>query len=258
MYSKYILAIGKFYEYAYILTHALLNGYKVLYVENYSNTHAIVENSNIRLIIIGKIHLDFKDTMDIMALRVPVIIAGEIDADNSIKEILFNRMQSIYFENREFKMINDIVKCIINGAQKCLSVHHGLNKKKKFGGNIIEFSIDQNILDVHKRIGKAITFMSGHYKEEIPLQKIAESAFYSPYHFSRLFKKQIGISCCKYLTNMRITKAKELLTETQMSITNICYEVGYNDLTNFERAFNRVEGLTPSAFRHSINNNDFK
>ena len=253
MYFGSILAIGKFHDCPYLITHSLLNGNTILYTENYPDAHVIAEESGTKLIVIGKINKQLKEVMNIGTFHVPIIITSGINGDNSIKDILFKKTQSAYFEDLEFQKINDNVKCVFNGISKGLRVCHELNYKKHNGGSIIEFSIAQPILDTRERIGKAIVFMSKHYKEDISIQKIAESAFFSPYHFSRLFKKQFGISCYKYLTNLRITKAKELLKDTEMLITNICYEVGFNDLTHFERTFNREEGLTPSAFRHSPN-----
>jgi AraC-like DNA-binding protein len=59
----------------------------------------------------------------------------------------------------------------------------------------------------------------------------------------------MGLSVTQYLNQFRLTKAKQLLSETDFSITRICFDVGFNSLTHFERVFKHIEGQSPSEYR---------
>lgn len=65
----------------------------------------------------------------------------------------------------------------------------------------------------------------------------------------RLFKRQTGITCNRYLSVLRIEKAKQLLRKTELSVTEVSSETGFNSITHFERVFKSLEGTTPSAYR---------
>jgi AraC-like DNA-binding protein len=106
---------------------------------------------------------------------------------------------------------------------------------------------------IGNRIQWALNFIHAHYGDAISINQIARSACLSLYHFCRLFRKEVGMSCWQYLNNFRIIKAKQLLSETDLSITQICYETGFSSLTHFERVFKQIEGQTPSEYRKVAN-----
>lgn len=108
---------------------------------------------------------------------------------------------------------------------------------------------DADIKALQSKINNAVVFIENHYTENIYLYNIAQSAHLSHYHFCRLFKKHTGITCNKYLMSFRIKQAKKLLKESDLNITEICFEVGFNNLTHFERVFKGLEGITPSEYR---------
>ncbi len=103
-------------------------------------------------------------------------------------------------------------------------------------------------------IQKAIEFIKANYSETISLKCITQSACLSQYHFCREFKKNTGVSCFHFLNQIRIKTAKELIATNHHSITEICFSVGYNNLTHFERTFNTCEGQTPSQYRQKVMN----
>ncbi|MBE9211915.1 helix-turn-helix transcriptional regulator [Plectonema cf. radiosum LEGE 06105] len=73
----------------------------------------------------------------------------------------------------------------------------------------------------------------------------------SQYHFCRLFKQSTGITPHQYLTRCRINKAKHLLSKTELTITDIAFEVGLTNHSSFSRLFRKYVGVTPSSFRVS-------
>ncbi len=82
------------------------------------------------------------------------------------------------------------------------------------------------------------------------LSEMADVAGLSPFHFSRIFRGTIGIPPGEFSAALRLDQAKRLLLETDLSVTDICFEVGYESLGAFTTRFTRLVGLSPSQFRH--------
>jgi AraC-like DNA-binding protein len=96
---------------------------------------------------------------------------------------------------------------------------------------------------------RAVSFIELHYAEPISLADAARAASYSRCHFCKLFKQQLGLSFVSYLSQVRIRHARDLLTRSHLSITEIALEVGFNDLSHFERVFRSLQRQSPSQFR---------
>jgi AraC-like DNA-binding protein len=87
---------------------------------------------------------------------------------------------------------------------------------------------------------------------DLQLADAAAAAGLSRAHFSHLFHKKTGTTFTRYVQNRRIAEAKRLLEETTRSITEICYDCGFNSLTHFNRVFRRGARCSPSAFRKQV------
>lgn len=98
-------------------------------------------------------------------------------------------------------------------------------------------------------VGRVIREMRTRLDEPLPLRALAEIAAISPYHFSRVFRQVTGIPPCQFLYALRLEVAKRLLLTTDVSVTDVCFEVGYNSLGTFIRRFNDLLGLSPSRLR---------
>jgi AraC-like DNA-binding protein len=105
-------------------------------------------------------------------------------------------------------------------------------------------------------IEKALKFMEVNYGRKVSLQEIATESCMSKFHFCRVFKKVKGISCFQYLNQLKIGIAAQMLKSTDLSITQIALESGYNDLRHFERIFKHVTGNTPYHFRKHLRENN--
>ena len=101
---------------------------------------------------------------------------------------------------------------------------------------------------LYKRIVHAKLFVDNNYWHNIDLNNIADEAFFSKFHFIRLFKKIYGKTPHQYITVVRIEKAKQLL-QTESSISNVCYSVGFNSISSFTGLFKKIVGVTPSAWQ---------
>ena len=98
-------------------------------------------------------------------------------------------------------------------------------------------------------IRKTLNYILSHFQQELPLDDLASIAGLSPYHFLRIFKKEVGMTPHQYIIKTRLSTAQYLLTTTGHTVSDIAYEVGFKDESSFCRAFRVRTGLTPLAFR---------
>lgn len=100
-----------------------------------------------------------------------------------------------------------------------------------------------------KDISLAVEYIHNNYNNQMTLDEIARQVNYSQYHFIRLFKQETGLSPFEYLTKYRLDRAKELLNTTQLSITEICLQCGFQNNSHFATVFKRNTGHSPSVYR---------
>lgn len=91
-------------------------------------------------------------------------------------------------------------------------------------------------------------YLELHYAEEISLEDIAEQVNISPQYFSKLIKKNTGFNFIDWLSMLRVKKAKELLTNSNYTVKEVCFMVGYKDPNYFSRIFKKRIGITPSEY----------
>jgi AraC-like DNA-binding protein len=99
----------------------------------------------------------------------------------------------------------------------------------------------------YARLVKAKMFIDHHFAEPIDLNNIADEAYFSKFHFIRMFKTSYGKTPHQYLISLRIEKSKELLAE-EIPVADACYAVGFESLASFSRLFKRLTGTTPSSY----------
>ena len=101
-------------------------------------------------------------------------------------------------------------------------------------------------------IDKAKQYVETHLGEELSAAKVAEVCCMSYFHFSRTFKRLAGESFNDFVQNARIRKAGELLALPNATISRVCFEVGFNEVSYFARVFRLVVGMSPTEFRKMI------
>ncbi|MEM9528509.1 MAG: AraC family transcriptional regulator [Bacteroidota bacterium] len=102
------------------------------------------------------------------------------------------------------------------------------------------------------RLQKVINFIFANYTEEITLDDIAKVAFMTPPAFCRFFKNRTNKTFFNFLNEFRINKACQLLINGERPIKQICYDVGFRSLTNFNRVFRKTKAITPTAYRDNF------
>lgn len=107
-------------------------------------------------------------------------------------------------------------------------------------------------------IGKVKEYMHTNLKNEITREDIANHVYLNPDYLTRVFKKSTGLSIIEYLTDARIKKSIALLNDSNISISRVASEVGYDNLTYFSKLFKKAVGRTPSEFRRQSEKSENK
>jgi two-component system, response regulator YesN len=100
--------------------------------------------------------------------------------------------------------------------------------------------------------GKAIRYMKEHYAEKLSLNEVAEMQYISPWHLSKILKRDTGQNFVDIINIIRIDNAKKLLKNPALKIYEISERIGFSDIAYFSRMFKKVAGMTPNEYRKSI------
>src|SRR5437016_4304701 len=103
--------------------------------------------------------------------------------------------------------------------------------------------------ELFRDLTRAREFIRDHCAERIMLEQAAAEAFLSPFHFQRTFSAAFGESPHEYLTRLRPDRAKLLLRQQSLTVSDVCLEVGFQSLGSFSTLFSRLEGCSPKEFR---------
>lgn len=101
-------------------------------------------------------------------------------------------------------------------------------------------------------ISRAKEYIFEHQTEELSLAQVARAVNTSTFYFCKIFKKSTGINFTDYLSRVRIEKAKNLLLNPNLRISEIAYEVGFQSLTHFNRVFKKILGQSPTEYRGQL------
>lgn len=102
-----------------------------------------------------------------------------------------------------------------------------------------------------RRAVETALWIDAHSHRDIDLEQAAAQAEISPFHFLRLFSNVLGVTPHQYLVRSRLRHAARLLADDEISITDVAYDVGFGDLSNFVRTFHRAAGVSPRRFREA-------
>lgn len=101
----------------------------------------------------------------------------------------------------------------------------------------------------HRALSDVKAWLDQHYHEKVALDDLAERFFINKFYLARLFKEQYGSSIVNYVLSLRISRAKELLRFTDLSIEEVGAQCGIPDANYFSRAFRKIEDVSPREYR---------
>ncbi len=166
---------------------------------------------------------------------------------SKILELLTLVSHAMYLDNQnEFTYVD-----YIGIAQELMELSGDRLIETAYEHFIIITSYDkpQSNIDYSNHIVKATQeYLETHYAEDISLEDMAEQVNISPPYFSKLIKKTTGFNFIDWLSMFRVKKAKELLTNSDLTVKEVCFMVGYKDPNYFSRIFKKRIGITPSEY----------
>ncbi|MFD2567062.1 AraC family transcriptional regulator [Pseudotenacibaculum haliotis] len=177
-----------------------------------------------------------------------------------IKEVsqLFERAkQGIKFLNPNKKIIDEIKKLVrLEGFDKMMlfiSILYKLATHSNY--KLLSNKGYVNALDTsnNKELDKVYEYIFKNFNREITLNDVAEIANMNPSAFSRFFKRVNRKTFSKYLNEIRIGYACKLLMERKYSVTHVCYESGFNNISNFNRQFKAIMQMAPTEYLNKHN-----
>ncbi|HTX21809.1 MAG TPA: helix-turn-helix domain-containing protein [Candidatus Aquilonibacter sp.] len=101
-------------------------------------------------------------------------------------------------------------------------------------------------------IARAKQFIAEHQTEELSLEQVAKAVHTSKFYFCKMFRRATGINFTDYLSRVRTERAKNLLLNPNLRVSEIAYEVGFQSLTHFNRVFKRILGQSPTDYRGQL------
>ncbi len=170
-----------------------------------------------------------------------------------IGDLLKRASRGIRFTNEVARKVSKkIIKLSTNsGFERIILLQELLQELAKTSGFEIlagELYQHENYDFTNFRLTKVMQYLNTNYQRKIELKSIAEIANMHPAAFCRFFKEKSGKSLSEYVNDMRIGYACRLIIEGKLSISQISYESGFNNLSNFNRTFKKHTGFTPTDY----------
>lgn len=181
----------------------------------------------------------------------------------SIRQLFRHAERGVAFSRESIAKVRPLLKTLtcendsFYSLIKLLIILHELSIDK----GMRELSTGQfaaNVMHQHssdESLGRVMDYLSRHYSEVIRLSEVAEMVNMSESSFCRFFKQHTSKSLIDFLTDIRLGAASRALIDSSLSIAEIGYDCGFNNLSNFNRIFKKKKGVTPSEFRDNYRKN---
>ena len=176
-----------------------------------------------------------------------------------IRQLLIDSIQGLHFYGSDAEWLRDEIMELLNmqgfqTATKFFSILCSMATatKRKLVSNMYESEILINI-SKSRRITKACKYIEENISQKISLSDVAMLVNMSESAFSHFFKKKTGISFITHVNNLRVAKACDMLINTSSSASEICYDCGFNNKSNFIRIFTKKKQMTPIEYRKYYN-----
>lgn len=136
--------------------------------------------------------------------------------------------------------------------EKCDSVADLNGLLENIAMSVADKVRDYNDNNMKLLMRKAVDYINAHYSEDVTLNQVAEHIYVSSFYISRMFKKELGINFVDYLNELRINKAKELLSDARYKTYEVAEAVGISNAHYFSKLFRKYAGMTASEYRESL------
>jgi AraC-like DNA-binding protein/ligand-binding sensor protein len=156
------------------------------------------------------------------------------------REIDVHRIEEAYFQTRVIpkRQYESIVRLLVIFSQHLAALSNQLMVREEKAEAPM--------------IARARSYIAGHQSEELSLKEVARAVNTSAFYFCKMFKQATGLTFTDYLARVRVEKVKNLLLNPHKRISEAAFEAGFQSLSQFNRVFKKIEGLSPSDFREQL------
>lgn len=178
---------------------------------------------------------------------------------NKIKNLLIRAKRGVYFHKQFNQSVrNHILRALkLKGFPLLLECLHILslmsNSQHYTLLNQEDSESTSEFIEADTRLIKVLSFIKREYNRQLTLKEIAGVAGMNQSAFCRFFHEKTGKTCTRYINSLRISYACKLLQEKRLSITEICYECGFNNISNFNRQFKEITKYSPTEYMNEFN-----
>jgi two-component system, response regulator YesN len=177
-------------------------------------------------------YLENFELLKISILELLIILTrAAVEAGTKIEEVLGMRYRLIT-ESASIKDQENLCIWVVQLLEKLMDGIYGTRHAKNY-----------------QRLKNTLDFIETHYDDRLTVEQIAKEVFLSPSRLSHIIKSELGATLGDYISKVRIDKAKALLRDRDLPISQIALEVGYPDQSYFTKVFKKVEKCTPKTFR---------
>lgn len=184
---------------------------------------------------------------------VPSAIARfEFDGDDtdSLLEAHGLLSQSVRFEANEQNTFAEFAELLCRTDYKNMKTDFGEGAARLLLSFIdVETTSDHSPEYANAYVDRAIRYIKAHYSEVLKVEELARLLGIDRMYLRNLFAEHVGMSTMEYIMNTRMTKAKELLGNDRLSVSDVASAVGYKDVLAFSKAFKKHVGVSPTEFR---------
>lgn len=212
---------------------------------------------------------DWKNDQMMKPYRQAILDLSESNSSQPVEDAIDRLEQEVKNQNANGTEIYETVRSAAHLFLEHPQVTEGKEKYKRFVSAMAHTGWTDRLFDMLRRtviaeaqeliarqqsattrpIRLAKEYVLQHYQEPITLEKVCEEVGFSVSYFSSLFKKETGENFVHFLMRTRIERAKELLAQTNMSVAEVCSQVGYSDLKYFTQTFKKETNLSPGQYR---------
>ncbi|MCR5656928.1 MAG: response regulator [Butyrivibrio sp.] len=216
-----------------------------------SDEEHMLDQDQIRLLLNEKKKKELlnllKFSMESLAAQKKLNAAALIEIKQDLLQVVY-----VYLHSKEIQA----TKLFANDAFASLESQatDSLVNMMRFQVLLISLTIDY-VAEVEQSdsiVQRAKNYVHQHYKEDISRTEIAESVFLTPEYMAKMFKKETGISLKQYISDYRISKAKELLANPAVRISDVATDVGFDNFSYFSTVFKKTTGYTPVEYHTMI------
>lgn len=184
------------------------------------------------------------------------IMPGFLDCElaREIKLFLDKTRFGMVFQENRINVEIDIIKLILSesGLEQAINLLFLLKRLSSYEepNLLVEQQLSHcRLPKQYAKIQDIMQYINRNSNRKLLIDEVASKFYMSNSHFSRLFSQQTGINFTQYLLSLRINKACDLLAQTDLPITHVSQEVGFESLSSFNRTFIKIKGVPPRSFR---------